>query len=204
MAEPVLTRNVPIGPANGAGSSYLEWGGIFGGGIISCAISVVFLQFGSSAGLALGSPTLAHGGASWNVLVAGLWIIVVTIASSAAGGYVAGRMRTRWGDGTESESEFRDGIHGIAVWALATLGAAFFLAMIDGNGAANVINGADAGLSETTVRLSANIKAIFSFATAAGSALGAAAAWFAATTGGEHRDQGIAFHQIVPVLLRKC
>jgi len=203
MAETILTGNVPVGPANGAGSSYLEWGGIFGGGVIACAISVVFLQFGSSAGLGLGSPTLAHGGASWNVLVAGLWVVVVAIASSAAGGYVAGRMRTRSGDGNESESEFRDGIHGIAVWALATLGAAFFLAMIAGNGAANVVNAADGGDSETTIRLSANIKAIFSFATAAGSALGAAAAWFAATTGGEHRDQGIAFHQIVPVLLRK-
>jgi hypothetical protein len=56
MAETILTGNVPVGPANGAGSSYLEWGGIFGGGVIACAISVVFLQFGSSAGLALGSP----------------------------------------------------------------------------------------------------------------------------------------------------
>ena len=186
-----------------ATSSYLEWGGIFGGGVIACAISVVLLQFGASAGLALGSPTLANGGASWNVLVAGLWVVIVATASSAAGGYVAGRMRTRWEDSDESESEFRDGIHGIAVWALATLGAALFIALIGSNGAAAVVNPADAQLNETTARLSANIAAIFSFATAAGSALGAAAAWFAATTGGQHRNEGIAFHHVVPVLLRK-
>ena len=186
-----------------ATSSYLEWGGIFGGGVIACAISVVLLQFGASAGLALGSPTLANGGASWNVLVAGLWVVIVATASSAAGGYVAGRMRTRWEDSDESESEFRDGIHGIAVWALATLGAALFIALIGSNGAAAVVNPADAQLNQTTARLSANIAAIFSFATAAGSALGAAAAWFAATTGGQHRNEGIAFHHVVPVLLRK-
>jgi len=186
-----------------ATSSYLEWGGIFGGGVIACAISVVLLQFGASAGLALGSPTLANGGASWNVLVAGLWVVIVATASSAAGGYVAGRMRTRWEDSNESESEFRDGIHGIAVWALATLGAALFFALIGSNGAAAVVNPADAQLNENTARLSANIAAIFSFATAAGSALGAAADWFAATTGGQHRNEGIAFHHVVPVLLRK-
>jgi hypothetical protein len=171
--------------------------------VIACAISVVLLQFGASAGLALGSPTLANGGASWNVLVAGLWLVIVATASSAAGGYVAGRMRTRWEDSDESESEFRDGIHGIAVWALATLGAALFFATIGDNGAAAVVNPDDAQVNETTARLSANITAIFSFATAAGSALGAAAAWFAAITGGEHRNQGIAFHNVVPVLLRK-
>ncbi|TRC98364.1 hypothetical protein FJV76_13795 [Mesorhizobium sp. WSM4303] len=199
-----------IAPMDGAAvtpkvatSSYLEWGGIFGGSVIACAISVVLLQFGSSAGLALGSPTLPNGGASWNVLVAGLWVVIVAIASSAAGGYVAGRMRTRWDDNNESESEFRDGIHGIAAWALATLGAAFFLAMIGAHGAAAVVNPADAQLNESTVRLSAHITAIFSFATAAGSALGAAAAWFAAITGGEHRDEGTAFHHVVPVFLRK-
>lgn len=109
----------------------------------------------------------------------------------------------RWEDSVESESEFRDGIHGIAVWAVATLGAAIFLAMIGGNGAAAAINPADAQLDETTVRLSANITAIFSFATAAGSALGAAAAWFAAITGGEHRNGGVALHHVVPTLLRK-
>ncbi|MBZ9811162.1 MULTISPECIES: hypothetical protein [unclassified Mesorhizobium] len=202
MAETV-PESPAVSPRVVAAPSYLGWGGIFGGGIIACAISVVLLQFGSSAGLALGSPTLPNGGASWNVLAAGLWVVVVAVASSAAGGYVAGRMRTRWEDSDANESEFRDGIHGIAVWALATLGAAFFFAMIAGKGADAVVNPADAQLNETTVRLSANIRAIFSFATAAGSALGAAAAWFAATTGGEHRNQGIAFHHVVPALLRK-
>ncbi|MGX5843563.1 hypothetical protein ACWGTI_22850 [Mesorhizobium sp. ArgA1] len=202
MAKIDPTESVAVSPKV-APSSYLEWGGIFGGSVIACAISVVLLQFASSAGLALGSPTLPNGGASWNVLVAGLWVVIVAIASSAAGGYVAGRMRTRWGDSNESESEFRDGIHGIAVWALATLGAAFFLAMIGAHGAAAVVNPADAQLNESMVRLSAHITAIFSFATAAGSALGAAAAWFAAITGGEHRDEGTAFHHVVPVLFRK-
>lgn len=202
MARIVPTESTAVSPI-GAASSYLEWGSIFGGGVIACAISVVLLQFGSSAGLALSSPTLPDGGASWNVLVAGLWVVITATASAAAGGYVAGRMRMRWEDSVASESEFRDGIHGIAVWALGTLGAALFLALIGGSGAAAVISPADAQIDETTARFSANIAAIFSFATAAGSALGAAAAWFAAITGGEHRNEGVAFHTVVPTLLRK-
>ena len=201
MAEIVPTSAPPRSEATS--SSYLELGGIFAGGVIACAISVVLLQFGTSAGLAVGAPTLPSGATSWNVLVAGLWVVVVAIASSAAGGYVAGRMRTRWGDGSPDESEFRDGIHGIAVWALATLGATIFLAMLGGTGAAAVVNPGDAQLDENAARLSSNIAAIFSFATAAGSALGAAAAWFAATVGGEHRNEGTTFHNVVPVPLRK-
>ena len=34
-------------------------------------------------------------------------------------------------------------------------------------------------------------------------ALAAAAAWFSATTGGSHRDEGIAIHGVVPPYLRE-
>jgi CHAT domain len=37
-----------------------------------------------------------------------------------AGGYVAGRMRLRWHEAGD-ETEFRDGLHGGLVWAVAVL-----------------------------------------------------------------------------------
>ena len=44
-----------------------------------------------------------------------------------AGGYVAGRMRSRWHE-TGHEVEFRDGLHGGLVWAVGVvIGAALFL-----------------------------------------------------------------------------
>ena len=68
------------------GSSYLEWGAIWGGATVAGAMSVVFLQFAAGVGLAVGEPTLQDGSASWNVMVAGLWVAVVALESSAAGG----------------------------------------------------------------------------------------------------------------------
>jgi hypothetical protein len=42
------------------------------------------------------------------------------IGSVMAGGYVAGRMRSRWHEGGH-EAEFRDGLHGALVWAMGVL-----------------------------------------------------------------------------------
>nr|WP_306267767.1 hypothetical protein [Pararhizobium sp. IMCC3301] len=201
-AKQILTDT---GPATVApSSSYLEWGAIMGGAVLAGGISVVLLQFGAGTGLAMGSATLADGSASWNVLVAGLYVVIVAIASSSAGGYIAGRMRSKWADSTVEEVEFRDGAHGLVVWAVATLGVAVVmgaLTAISALGAAAAAAATD--IPENTLRLTANVSAIFSFASAAGALLGAAAAWFSATLGGEHRDQGLSVHEVVPLALRR-
>jgi hypothetical protein len=50
------------------------------------------------------------------------------IGAFMAGGYVAGRMRSRWHE-TGHEADFRDGFHGGLVWAVGVvIGAALFLA----------------------------------------------------------------------------
>lgn len=189
------------------GSSYLEWGAVFGGTAVAGAMSVVLLQFGAGVGLALGSPTLEDGSASWNVLAAGLWLAIVALASSTAGGYIAGRMRSRWGDAVEAEVEFRDGTHGLVVWGASTVAVGVLMAAITAASAVGAgTAAAGAPPSEPTadlLRLTANVSTIFSFATAAGAALGAAAAWYAATLGGEHRDKGLSIHEVVPKRFRR-
>lgn len=187
-------------------SSYLEWGAIMGGAVLAGGISTVLLQFAAGTGLALGSPTLPDGSASWNVLVAGLYVVVVAIASSSAGGYIAGRMRSKWADAPEAEVEFRDGTHGLIVWAVATLGVAIVMAVLtalSALGAAAATAATPTDIPENTLRLTANVSSIFSFASAAGALLGAAAAWFSGTLGGEHRDQGLSVHEVVPTALRR-
>jgi hypothetical protein len=52
--------------------------------------------------------------------------MVQQIGSLMAGGYVAGRMRSRWRE-TGHEAEFRDGLHGGLVWAVAVLLSAFLV-----------------------------------------------------------------------------
>ena len=108
-----------------SGLSYLHWGGIFAGALIAGAVSFVLLSFGSAIGLAVTplapvwrTPTVLFGGLS------GIWVLVIAVGSMAAGGYVAGRMRSTWHVTHSDEVEFRDGVHGLIVWALAvTLGA---------------------------------------------------------------------------------
>jgi len=196
-------------PLSPAAASYIEWGGVAGGLFVAWAISIVLFQFGATAGLAAGAPTLADGAASWNVLVAGLWVVLVTLASASGGGYVAGRMRARHGDGTPDEAEVRDGMQGLVVWAGATVAVAVVTAL------AGMLTSLAAGpldtpladpsaeMSDTVLRLAGNGSIIFGFATAAGAALAAAAAWFAATAGGKHRDAGLSIHGVVPAMLRR-
>lgn len=190
------------------GVAYLEWGSIFGGIVIAGAISLVLGQFGAAVGLTIGEPTLADGSASWNVLVAGLWLVLVAIASASGGGYLSGRMRARRDDAVEAEVEVRDGTHGLVVWAGATLMAAIVTSLSAGFSALAGAVLVDAGAvteaaSDTIVRLASNSSVIFAFATAAGAALAAAAAWFAGIAGGAHRDAGLSIHEVVPSAFRK-
>jgi hypothetical protein len=55
------------------------------------------------------------------------WALVQQIGAFMAGGYVAGRMRSRWVE-TGDEADFRDGLHGGLVWAVGVaIGALIFL-----------------------------------------------------------------------------
>lgn len=186
------------------GESYLEWGAVLGGAAVAVAITVTLSQFGAAVGLGLGAPVLEGGGASWQVLVAGLWLVLVAFASAAGGGYLAGRMRSRFGDAEPSEVEFRDGAHGLVVWGVATLaslGALAAIAALTGAAGAAAFDRAD--LSDAGLRFADNIGAIYAFATAAAAALSAGAAWQAAKVGGEHRDQGISVDAAAPKFLRR-
>lgn len=102
--------------------SYLEWGPVIAGALGAAAISLVFLTFGSAIGLSAVSP-YPYAGLSFTtfVILAALFAALVQVGSFAAGGYLAGRMRTPWLGGVETERQFRDGSHGFAVWAVGIL-----------------------------------------------------------------------------------
>ena len=56
------------------------------------------------------------------------WLIVTQIAASAMGGYLAGRLRTKWVHVHTDEVYFRDTAHGLLVWAVGLVVTASFLA----------------------------------------------------------------------------
>lgn len=109
-------------------TSFVEWGAVLAGAFLAAAISFVLLTFGAAIGLSATSPW-PNSGASAKVIasVAVFWAMAQQIGAFMAGGYVAGRMRSRWHEAGH-EVEFRDGLHGGLVWAVGVvIGAALFL-----------------------------------------------------------------------------
>jgi hypothetical protein len=123
---PAATR--PAGTASAPG--FVEWGPIVAGALLAAALSFVLLTFGTAVGLSATSPW-PNAGLSGTVIasLAIFWVLAQQIGAFLAGGYIAGRMRTRWAETPPSEAEFRDGLHGGLVWALGiVIGAALFMA----------------------------------------------------------------------------
>lgn len=108
---------------------YLEWGPVFAGAIGAAAIAFVLYTFGSAIGLFALSPYPYRGlsGTTFWIVVT-LYAAIVQVVAYAAGGYLAGRMRSPWPEGVEDERDFRDGCHGFAVWAIGLVLTAAVLA----------------------------------------------------------------------------
>jgi hypothetical protein len=115
------------------GSSFVEWGAVLAGAVLAAAISFVLLAFGAAIGLSATSPW-PNSGVSAKVIasIAVFWAMALQIGAFMAGGYVAGRMRSRWHE-TGHEADFRDGLHGGLVWAVGVvIGAALLLSTAGG------------------------------------------------------------------------
>ena len=108
-------------PVTGA-FSYVHWGPIFAGALAAAALAFVMHTFAGAIGMAVSSTAPTWRDASLAlVALSGVYLILVALIAYGVGGYVAGRMRTRLTGGTPDEIEFRDGVHGGATWAVATL-----------------------------------------------------------------------------------
>jgi hypothetical protein len=110
--------------------SFIEWGPIFAGAVLASALSFVLLTFGTAIGLSATSPW-PNSGLPARVIacLAIFWIMAQQIGTFIAGGYVAGRLRSRLHEAPQDEVEFRDGLHGGLVWAVGiVIGAALLLA----------------------------------------------------------------------------
>jgi hypothetical protein len=90
-----------------------------------------FILFALGAGVGLSSVSpWSNAGASASTVgkAAIVWLIVTQIIASTMGGYLAGRLRTKWVNIHTSEVYFRDTAHGFLVWAVGLVITAAFLA----------------------------------------------------------------------------
>ena len=143
------TRRDPVlAPATldaGAHASAVAWAAIFAGAAAAAVLSLILLILGTGLGLSALSPW-ANEGASGKTLgiSTGLWVIFMQLAASVLGGYIAGRLRTRWLNLDTDEVVFRDSAHGFLAWAVATL---FTAALLSSTITALVGSGVRAGAS---------------------------------------------------------
>jgi hypothetical protein len=83
---------------------------------------MILLALGSGLGFAAASPWPgAAPAAETFAITAGVWLIVTQWLSSALGGYIAGRLRTKWTGIHTHEVTFRDTAHGLLAWAVASV-----------------------------------------------------------------------------------
>jgi hypothetical protein len=119
--DPGLTVESPV--------SAISWPAIFGGAIAAASASLVLLLVGAGLGFASISPWSGSGvSATTFTIAAGLWLILVQWLSSALGGFITGRLRTKWVQVHTHEVFFRDTAHGLLTWGLATVIGALILA----------------------------------------------------------------------------
>lgn len=124
-----------VGPPTGTSKSAASWSAIIAGAFVAAGVSLVLLALGSGLGFAIVSPWHNQGlSVSSFAITTAIWFIIMQWLSSAVGGYIAGRLRTRWIGTNPHEIFFRDTAHGLITWAVATLLVAGLLVSVVGGG----------------------------------------------------------------------
>jgi hypothetical protein len=144
----VTQPGVDTGEPSVAGVS---WAAITAGAVVSCALTLVLIAFGIGLGLSVVSPWAGSGVSATTFKIGtGLYLVVIAMLSSSIGGYIAGRLRSRWIGVHTDEVYFRDTAHGFIAWAFASvLGAVLLASPVSG-----LLGGATSGASQATAAIS--------------------------------------------------
>jgi hypothetical protein len=132
VPRPIIDRQTTLAeipPKNEAYSSGVSWAAVIGGAFVSASLALILLALGTGLGFSAVSPW-SNWGASASAVGKGaiVWLILTQIMASALGGYLAGRLRTKWANVHTDEVYFRDTAHGFMVWAVGMVITAAFLA----------------------------------------------------------------------------
>jgi hypothetical protein len=114
---------------NDSNSSGVSWAAVIGGAFVSAALALILLSLGTGLGFSSVSPWSNIGASASTIgALAIFWLILTQIMASAMGGYLAGRLRTKWTHVHTDEVYFRDTAHGFLAWAVSMVITAAFLA----------------------------------------------------------------------------
>jgi hypothetical protein len=125
--------------------SAVSWGAVIGGAFAAATLTVVLVALGSGFGLASVSPWPYAGASATSFkLMTAIWLIVVQWLSSGFGGYLTGRLRTKWVGVHTHEIFFRDSANGFLAWAAATI----IVAVVLSSGISSLVGGAAQGATQ--------------------------------------------------------
>jgi hypothetical protein len=133
--------------------SGVSWGAVFAGGVAAAGITLILLMLGAGLGFSSISPWAGDSMSATGLAVAaGIWLVIVQWLSSIVGGYVAGRLRTKWADHHSDEVFFRDTAHGFLAWGVATIlmvGFTVYAGVAAVGGVASTVGGAVSTAAES-------------------------------------------------------
>jgi hypothetical protein len=105
---------------NEAYSSGVSWSAIIAGAFAAAALSLALLTLGTGIGFSESAAWIGGRISStrigWTAVV---WLVLMQLIASSVGGYLAGRLRSRWVHVHTHEVYFRDTAHGFLVWAVS-------------------------------------------------------------------------------------
>jgi hypothetical protein len=188
-AAPVAEKSVE------SSASAVEWASIFGGALAAFGVTIILLTLGPGLGLANVSPwSFTKPSPTTFGTVAAIWLVVTQWLSSAFGGYLAGRLRTKWVGIRTEEVLFRDTAHGLLAWAMATLLIAVLVTL--GSAATAGVTAAAAASAPAAapstpeaLEQARKVAVAFAFTTSLSLLIGAFVASAAGALGGFHRDE---------------
>jgi hypothetical protein len=169
-------------------ASAVEWPAILGGALAAMGVTIILFALGTGAGLTMtrpwsfSAPSPATFGAA-----AAIGLIVTQWVASALGGYLTGRLRTKWVGIRTDEIFFRDTAHGFLAWALATV---LMAALFSHLGAVTAATGVDTTMTAEAADQAHKMAASFALLTSLSFFVGAFVASAAGALGGFHRDEG--------------
>ena len=128
VSSPNPRASTDVTPVESSASA-MSWSAIIGGAIAASVLSLLLLALGTGLGFTSASAYSGAGASAVTIGIgAAIWLLITQAVSTGLGGYLAGRLRTKWTNTHSDEVYFRDTAHGFLVWALGAIISAILLA----------------------------------------------------------------------------
>ena len=143
----LTTQPAPL--ANRA--SAVSWSSIAAGATAAAALTLILSMLGTGLGLSSVSPWAYTGVTAKTLGVSTiLWLTFTQLIASGLGGYLAGRLRTKWVAVHTDEVFFRDTAHGFLAWAVSALMTVALLSSMIGSIVSSGIQAGSMAAAATT------------------------------------------------------